>query len=160
MVEKKKTVKAHAKKLSLARLEPKIEYDQDFFNWTKKQASLLKNGRLAELDVDNLVEEIESLGRNDKRALRSYTIVLLLHLLKKKFQPDGEGNSDSWNASILNARREIKFLLEDSPSLKNELKKLFPKAYTAAREEAAVEAHLDIKKLPIECPWTIQEVLA
>src|SRR4029078_2627774 len=99
----------------------KLEYDRDFFKWTKTQSSLLKKGHLEELDASNFIEEIESLGRNDKRSLRSYMIVLLLHLLKLEYQSEKQQDSNSWKTSIFNATRDIKFLIEDSPSLRNEL---------------------------------------
>ncbi len=102
---------------------------------------------------------MESLGRNDKRSLRSHTIVLLLHLLKQDYQKEGQGNSNSWKSYISNATREIEFLLEDSPSLKIELKKIFLDAYKYAKKDAAIETNLPIKTFPKECPWKIEEIL-
>ena len=131
------------------------EYENDFFKWTKTQTSLLKERRLAELDIDNLAEEIESLGKSDRMTLWNHMISLLLHLLKQKYHLEEEGNI----SSILDARMEIESLLENSPSLKNELKKIFPQAYEDAREGAAIEAKCDIDKFPKECPWSIQDVL-
>lgn len=135
------------------------EYDKDFIKWIETQVNLIKNGHTSQLDIENLVEEIESLGRSDKRSLKSYTVVLLMHLLKKEYHKEGEGNLNSWNSSILNATQEIKYLLEDSPSLKNELIKIFPKAYDDAVQRAALESHLSIKSFPKKCPWEIEDVL-
>ncbi len=155
----KKIIRARSKKLVVSLPEEKeLEYEKDFFKWTKTQANLLKKGSFAKVDIHNLIEEIESLGRSDKRTLRSHAVVLLLHLLKQKYQPEGKGNSNSWSSSILNAMREIRFVLEDSPSLKNELIRIYPKAYEAARQDAAVETQLDIKTFPKECPWKIEEI--
>lgn len=161
MKTKKIIRKSNPKRLAIsapASAKEELEYDKDFFKWTKTQVNLLKNRNLDKLDVDNLIEEIESLGRNDKRTLRSQTTRLLMHLLKQKYQPEGQGNSNSWSSSISNATREIKYLIEDSPSLKNELIKMYQKAYEDARQDASIETLLDIKIFPEECPWTIEEL--
>lgn len=134
-------------------------YNKDFVKWTQTQANLLKKRNLENLDIDNLIEEIESLGKKDKRSLRSYTTVLLVHLLKKNYQPDGKGNSKSWDSSILNATREIRLLIEDSPSLRNELLNIFDLAYEDARQYAAIETQLDINIFPEKSQWKIEEIL-
>lgn len=160
MTTRKKTVRVNEKKMSVtAPAKPQLEYEKDFFKWTKHQASLLKKRDLEHLDIQNLIEEIKSLGRSDKRALRNHLIVLLLHLLKIEFQPDGKGNSKSWESSVWNASLDIKFLIEDSPSLKNELVKFFSEAYEISREKASIETQMNIQKFPIECPWSLEEVL-
>jgi Domain of unknown function DUF29 len=156
----KKTLKSNPKRLSLsAPLKKELKYDKDFFKWTKTQVSLLKKRNLDKLDIDNLIEEIESLGRNDKRTLKSQATKLLMHLLKQKYQPEGRGNSNSWSSSISSATMEIQYLIEDSPSLKNELIKIYSKAYEDAKFYAAEETAVDIKKFPKECPWKIEEIL-
>jgi len=156
-----KIIKATPKKLSVsAPSSPKPTlYDVDFYKWTKTQSNLLKKKalQLSELDLDNLREEIESLGKSDKRSLRSQISRLLMHLLKKKYQPERD-TSNSWSRSILDATREIKFLIEDSPSLKNELIKMYEEAYDYAREEAAFETKLAIKTFPKVCPWNLEEL--
>lgn len=138
-------------------LKKSINYEKDFCRWIDSQAELLKNRDLDKLDIDNLIEEIESLGRSDKRSLRSHTIVLLKHMLKQQYQAEQDCNS--WKASISNARRGIRLLIKDSPSLKNELKIIFPEAYLDAVEEAAIETGLSVDTFPQECPWTIQEII-
>lgn len=136
-----------------------VLYHKDFLKWTKKQVDLLKKGRLEELDIVNLREEIESLGKSDKRALRSQLTRLLMHLLKIKYQPEKQNNSNSWKNSTIEAKREIKYLIEDSPSLKNELKKLFNGSYEDARQDASKETGLNINKFPKECVWKLEEIL-
>jgi hypothetical protein len=158
---KTKIVKASPKRL-LVRMSLPLEeemYDKDFFKWTKTQANLLKKHDLRRLDIDHLREEIESLGRSDKRSLKSHLIILLQHLLKKKFHPQGKGNSGSWDASINNALTDIRLILEDSPSLKRELISMCGSAYDFAREKAAFDTHLDKMHFPKECPWEIQDIL-
>ena len=159
---KTKTVKVSSRRLSVRApvlQEEEMEYNKDFFKWTKTQANLLKKHDFSHLDIDNLREEIESLGRNDKRALQSQAVRLLMHLLKQKLQPEKQINSNSWNNSIIASSLEIKYLIKDSPSLKNELIKVFPEAYEDARHGAAAETGLDIKKFPEKCPWEIQKIL-
>ena len=156
MTTKKRTVKTTPKNLAIA--APTVtSYDKDFFKWTRSQVSLLKKGQIDKIDVANLIEEIESLGKSDKRSLNSHLINLLMHMLKKKYQKMDD--TSSWDTSITNARIEIKLLLRDSPSLRNELIKVFGDAYQDAREKAAVETRLNINKFPVECPWELEDVL-
>lgn len=154
-----KIIRATPKKLSIsAPAAPKSNlYDVDFYKWTKTQATLLKKKQISELDFNNLREEIESLGKNDKRSLRSQTTRLLMHLLKKKFQPEMD-TSNSWNSTITDATREIKYLIKDSPSLRNELSKIYMEAYEDAREDAANETKLNIKIFPKESLWKLDEL--
>ena len=160
------TVRVRPKKMSLkAPSEPETHlYDKDFYKWTKTQAKVLRSKRkqlteLTDLDIKNLIEEISSLGKNDKRSLRSQTIRLRMHLLKKEYQSSKQVNSNSWNRSILEATREIRYLIEDSPSLRNELEKMYLEAYQDARQDAAAETRLNITTFPVKCPWTLHEIL-
>ncbi len=158
----RKIIEAKPKKLSISapvQAKKGLLYDKDFVKWIDSQVGFLKKGDLDNLDLENLIEEIESLGRNDKRSLRSHIILLLMHLLKQKYQPHKQIDSTSWQRTILNATREIKFLIEDSPSLKNELIKIYPKAYEDAKQDASIETSLSIDTFPKECPWTIEEAL-
>ena len=156
----KKTVKTHSKKLSVEALQPlknEYLYDKDFYKWTKEQTKLLRENELDKLDIDNLIEEIESLGISDKRSLRSYLCVLLMHLLKKKYQP--KKLSKSWEDSIRNSELQIQLILDDSPSLKRFVPKLFEEGYKLARFEASKETGLSLKTFPKESPWEIEEIL-
>lgn len=134
------------------------QYEADFYKWIYSQAELLKNGQLEKLDITNLVEEIETLGRNDKKSLKNQFIRLLKHLLKKEFQPEKQIDSNSWEFSIRNAKREILYLIKDSPSLKNELIKMFDDVYDDSRYSASGETRLDLEIFPEICPWTIEEL--
>ena len=91
-------------------------YDTDFVEWTAHTADLLRQGRFADVDLANLIEEIESLGRNDQDAVRSQLSRMLMHLVKQKIQPERWGKS--WRQSIVDAAREIHIKLESSPSLR------------------------------------------
>jgi hypothetical protein len=91
-------------------------YDRDFYAWSREQAELLRAGKLAEADIEHIAEEIDSMGRTEKRELISRLSVLLLHLLKWRYQPGKRG--PSWEASISNQRDGIAEHLDDNPSLK------------------------------------------
>ena len=82
-------------------------YDQDFYAWTQQQVELLKTGQWKQIDIENLIEEIESLGKQQRQELRNRLGVLLGHLLKWRYHP--EGRSKSWRATINEQRREIRF---------------------------------------------------
>lgn len=131
-------------------------YEKDFYAWSLEQARLLKNKKLTHLDLKNLAEEIESLGKKDRRALKSHLIILLLHLLKIKVQ---KRKTNSWKQSISNSRNEIEFILEDSPSLRREIAFFIDEVYEKARKEAAEETRLSIEKFPKKCPWSVDEIL-
>jgi hypothetical protein len=130
--------------------------DEDFYAWSLEQAALLRERRLAEADLDLIAEEIESLGKTEKRELTSRLTVLLLHLLKWRFQPRGRGSS--WRLSIANARDEIAALIADNPSLKSTLDGVMSQAYRYARRKAAIETHLAEERLPGQCPWSFADV--
>ncbi len=134
-------------------------YDQDFWLWTQQQVDLLKSERWTELDVDHLIEELETLGRSEQRELGSYLQVLLLHLLKCQYQP--ERRSKSWAQTILNCRDQIADCLEDSPSLQRFLldPEWLQKYYRRARRDAARETQQPIDGFPPHCPYTVEQLL-
>ena len=134
-----------------------VTYDSDYYGWVQQQAELLRSGQFDQLDLEHLLEEVESLGRSEKRALTSQIARLYLHLLKWQFQTDRRSNS--WVFSIRSARREIQQLLQDNPSLKSWLPSAIAQAYPTAREQAFVETHLPLKTFPIEPPFTWDAVM-
>lgn len=156
MQTNKKIVKRRPKKVSVNKKAKLPAYDKDFYKWTKTQANLLKKEEFQKLDLENLIEEIESLGRSEKRTLKSYLKILLLHLLKVKFQPNNHTNS--WKLSIKNSRFEAKGVLKENPSLKPKLPEILKEAYFSARLEAAKETGLDEKTFPQDCPWKIEDI--
>ena len=95
----------------------KNSYDADFYGWASEQAALLRAGRLDAADIEHIAEEIESLGRSEKRELVSRLTVLLVHLVKWRFQP--EGRSPSWRADVKIQRRGLERHLDDNPRLKS-----------------------------------------
>jgi hypothetical protein len=126
-------------------------HDNDFYAWSIEQAALLRAGRVGEADLATIAEEIESMGKTEKRELVSRLTVLLLHLLKWERQPAGRGNS--WRLSIANARDEIRDLLDDNPSLKPVIDDVMTSAYRYARRKAAIETDMSEDIFSAQCPW-------
>ncbi|HZZ68796.1 MAG TPA: DUF29 domain-containing protein [Phenylobacterium sp.] len=127
-------------------------YDRDFFGWTQDQADALRRRSVNELDWENLLEEVEGIGKQARGELRSHLIVLLAHLLKWRLQP--ERRSRSWMFTILEQRREAERMVDENPSLKPELPEILADAYKTARLRAAREPRLTIKRFPAENPFT------
>jgi hypothetical protein len=134
-------------------------YDTDFYAWALEQAALLREGAVAELDLKNLAEEIESLGKRDRRALGSHLRTLLLHLLKWRYQPSGRLTGHSWRSSIRNARIDIAEIVEDSRTLAQLIPALIVRWYPLARQHAADETGLPLSTFPEVCPWTQEQIL-
>jgi hypothetical protein len=137
----------------------RLLYEADFYAWTQQQAALLREGKVQDLDVHNLVEEVEGLGRSERHALGSHLKNLVMHLLKWHSQPEGRQTGHSWRASIVNARDEIAVLLDASPSLRREVPGLLAGRYPAARRLAQVETGLPLTTFPATGPWTVEQVL-
>ena len=133
-------------------------YDTDFYGWTQEQAELLKARHWHLIDVDNLIEEIETLGRQERRELVNRLAVLLGHLLKWQYQPEGQGNS--WLATIREQRRKVGRLLEQNPSLTSYLEEALQKAYEDGLDLAVRETELPYETLPSACPYTLDQALS
>jgi uncharacterized protein DUF29 len=136
----------------------RVDYEQDFYAWTVEQARLLRSGELSSIDIENIAEEIESLGRSDRRELDSRLTVLLTHLLKWQLQ--SRMRSRSWAGTIGEQRRRIAKLLKESPSLRPFVNEALGEAYSDAREAASNETGLPETEFPAECPFTPDEVLS
>ena len=132
-------------------------YEQDFYSWALEQAAHLHAGRLAELDLANLAEEIEGLARAEARELKSRYATLLMHLLKWELQP--EQRSASWAGTIARERVEIEEQLDDNPGLKPRQTELFAKAYRSARAGAAAKTKLPSSRFPSICPYTLEQAI-
>ncbi len=132
-------------------------YETDFYQWTQQQAALLRQGSLSKIDAANLAEEIESMGKSDRRAIESFLENILMHLLKWQFQPDRRGKS--WKLSIRNGRREVQRILKDSPSLNPQLADLATDEYPGARENAADQTRLPLAIFPEQCPFSVDEII-
>jgi hypothetical protein len=133
-------------------------YDADFVRWTEEQAAALRAGRLDALDLENLAEEIESLGKRDRRKLKFRLTVLIMHLLKWAYQPDQR--SGSWESTVRTQRAEIRQLLDDSPGLRRDVPDILAQKYDLARRNAAAETGLSLAIFPAACPFAVDEILA
>jgi len=134
-----------------------IRYEHDYYGWAMEQAALLRAGHLDEVDVAHLIEEVESLGKGEKRALKSRLTLLLQHLLKWRYQPTHRCRS--WRLTIQEQRRMIPDHLHGNPSLKADLNEVMAEAYALARGRAADETDLPEATFPAQCPWSLEQML-
>jgi transcription initiation factor TFIIIB Brf1 subunit/transcription initiation factor TFIIB len=136
----------------------KTLYETDFVEWSDRTAELLRAGRFDELEIENVAEEIASLGKAERKAVRSQLQRLIMHKIKQQIQPERDGNS--WQAPIAEARQALLDDIEDSPSLRRHLEENLQKLYRRAMETALIETRLDYSPFPNECPWSLDTLLA
>ena len=132
-------------------------YESDFYAWANQQAALLRAGRLAEAEIENIAEEIESMGRSEKREFVSRLTILLQHLLKWQFQPGRW--SVSRRLSIENTRLQLEDHLKDNPSLKSQLDEVMRSAYRRALNDAVAETGFARTTFPADCPYTYEQAM-
>ncbi len=132
-------------------------YELDYYLWLEQTAKQVAEARWSEVDISNLVEEIKDMGRSERRALESNLTVVLLHLLKYKYQ--ALHRSNSWLSSILEHRLRIRKQMKESPSLKPYLEQVFEECYSEGRLLAAVETGLPLTTFPTSSPFTTKEAL-
>ena len=133
-------------------------YGQDFYLWILSTANQIREGKFDAIDWENVLEELESLGRSDKRELRNRLIVLLEHLLKLAYwKSEKEANARGWLLTITEQRRQIKVILKDSPSLKPFLQEIFAECYQDAVKNVAIASGVDL--FPTESPFTQEDTL-
>jgi Domain of unknown function DUF29 len=145
-------ISAAALNLDLALL-----YEQDYHRWLEITAQLIRSGDTNALDWANLLDEIEDMGKSEKRSLYSNLKILLLHLLKYRYQSDKR--STSWKASIVEHRQRIHRSLQESPSLKPYLNEIPAEVYRDAKALAIVETGLDETIWPTELPFSLEDIL-
>jgi hypothetical protein len=133
------------------------KYETDFYGWTQEQAALIKAGRFDAIDVENLLEEVESMGRSEANELEGRLELLFMHVLKWIYQP--EYRSRSWVSTIKEQRRKIPKHLQRNPGLKSKLDEIMRSAYEDARAAAADETGLPEQTFPKQCPWMLAEAL-
>ena len=134
------------------------KYLTDFSSWINQTAQLLREHRWHEVDVPNLIEEVEDLGKSERRGITSQLTRLLLHLLKWQYQP--QRRSDSWLDSITDARTQIELAIEDSPSLRSYPSEQLEESYHRARRQAAKQTSIETSVFPEKCPYSLELVLA
>ena len=131
-------------------------YESDFFEWTRQQARLLRERRFSDLDLDNLIDEVESVGSSERREIRNRLLVLLSHLLKWQFQPGRRG--ESWRRTIQEQRDQLEDLVRDSPSLRGYRDDAVVRAYLGATVRAAEETGMAIGLFPDACAFSPDQV--
>ena len=134
------------------------QYEHDFYAWTQAQAAALRAKDWAALDLEHVAEEIESMGKRDRRAVESTLVVRLGHGLKWVYQP--ARRSGSWRRTLTVSRQRLARILRDHHTLRAELADLIPMAYADARELAATETGVPLATFPEACPWRPEQVLA
>lgn len=134
-----------------------VGYRDDFALWSAEQAALIRAGRLDRVDLENVAEEIESLGRSEQYQIDSRMEVLLQHLLKWQFQP--ERRTNSWKASIFEQRMRIARVIKGSPSLRDYPAETLAGSFVIGRNQAITETGLPEAAFPETCPYTIEQIL-
>lgn len=132
-------------------------YDEDYCLWLENTAELLEKGDFHKLDIANLIEEIQDMSKREKKSLESNLEILLMHLLKYKYQPEKQTNS--WRYTIIEHRNRIAKSFQYSPSLKRHCENRFFECYQVARKFAANETGLSIDIFPEYCVWKLEQVL-
>jgi hypothetical protein len=136
------------------------EYEQDYYLWLQETAHKLRSQEWSDLDVENLIEEIESLGRSEKKELKSRLITLIEHLLKLQYwEAEKADNARGWRNTIVEQRRQIELSLEESPSLKGMLAEVFLDYYNKARKDTLRKYQFPEEIFPLNPDFTLEDVL-
>jgi hypothetical protein len=136
-----------------------VTYEKDIVAWANEQASFIRAGRFDLLDLENIAEEIEDVGKAEQRELESRMAVLLAHLLKWQFQPTHRGSS--WQNTIRGQRNMVAKRIKKTPSLKHTLQdsEWWDDAWFDATTQASKETGIDAIKFTESCPWTPEQIL-
>ena len=145
------------------RAEPTLAvYDGDIVAWANQQAALLRAGRFTDLDIEHIADEVEDVGKSERRELSSRMTILLAHLLKWQMQPERRVISGkSWRDTIRVQREDIADHLAETPSLKPSLRDptWMRKAWRNGIVQTTQETGIGLDDLPANCPWSIDEIL-
>ncbi len=134
-------------------------YEQDIDAWIDQQVRLLKEGRLREIDVEHLIEELQDMGKSNRRELESRLIILIAHLLKWQYQREAlsdqwkEFEGKGWRNTIIEQRVQLLFLLKKVPSLRSMIQDAIAEVYSDARRLAVRETGLKPNVFPEQCPY-------
>ncbi len=135
-------------------------YDQDYYLWLKTTINQLRTGQFSAVDLENLLEELETMGKSEKRAVESLLTNLLVHLLKLKYwDNEREISQGHWQGEVRTFRRQIKKSLKDSPSLKPYILEIFDECYQDARKEASDRSQLPIDTFPLIPIGSLEQIL-
>ncbi|MDB9455941.1 DUF29 domain-containing protein [Dolichospermum circinale] len=138
----------------------KTLYDQDFYLWIQTTVQHLQERNLEQLDIENLIEEIDSMGRSEKKELKTPLVVLIEHLLKLQYWiEEKDDNARGWRNTVVEQRRQITYTLADSPSLKAILNDVFLPCYQDAKQDTINKYQLPSNLFPEEPPFSLAQVL-
>jgi hypothetical protein len=143
--------------MKTVKIPPQKLYESDYLQWIQTNLQDLRNKDYERVDWENLFEEIEDMGRSERRALESNLIIVLLHLLKWQYQP--EKRTGSWERSIIEHRRRLKKALKESPSLKSYLTNILEENYSESVKQAKAETKLPLDAFPQQCPYELASIL-
>ena len=127
-------------------------YERDYYAWAMKNAQLIRQGKLSEIDLNNIAEELEDVGKSERRALRNHIKNVILHLLKWRYQPNFR--EASWRQSVRNGRIAIHEIVTESPSLNRDIAQLIESEYSSAQADAVDETGLSASTFPPTCPFS------
>ena len=130
---------------------------EDTYGWAIHTAELLRSNKMNEVNFDEVLEEIEALGRSEKHELINRLVILIMHLLKWQYQSTMRGHS--WKYSIIEQRKQVKIHFKDNPSLKSKLDEILIDAYDVAVSKAIQQTGLEEKVFPTECPYTFDQII-
>jgi len=135
-------------------------YEQDYYLWLLQTSKLLQEGKLNQVDINNLIEEIDSMGRSEKKEIKSRLIILIEHLLKLNYwQAEKEYNARGWRNTVVEQRLQINLSFEDSPSLIKVLDESFLDCYNKARISTLQKYQLSGDLFPIQPPFSLEDIL-
>lgn len=134
-------------------------YERDYHAWLEEQARILKSGQIGSLDIRNLIEEIEDMGRSEEAGLQSAIEQALLHLTKLAFSPSSDPRRGR-QASVVKQRVEIEKRLRRNPGLQSKMNSFYQESWPDARKLAIAEmaAHNESPAIPSECPFSMTDV--
>jgi hypothetical protein len=137
----------------------KTLYETDFSAWLESQVQALKKKDFAQLDIEHLLEEMETLGTSEKNAIESHIVIILIHMIKIKMQLQPESFGTSWDDSIVNARVQIDIIIEKNPSLKKYPQQVFNRCYQRAVKKASKEMGFESREIQGLYRWSVHVVL-
>ena len=140
---------------SLAR--PQQLYERDFYAWTVEQATALRSGQLRRVDLEHVAEEVEDMGKSQRRAVKSALTVILIRLLKYRYWPDHRSNN--CRATLRERRRRVRDGLADSPSLRPYVEQVLGTCYQDARKAEADESGVPRATFSAVCPFSENQIL-
>ena len=147
--------------MAQVKILPSALYDRDYYGWVQDQVQALRAHHVEDVDWENVAEEIEDLGKSEKRSLESQLVRLLEHLLKLRYATGtgARNNARGWELTIRDARLVVRRLLEENPSLRSQLPEMLQFAYQRGRLGALRKTRLSDDDVPELCPWDVEQVI-